>query len=69
MIKYRPSRDAKHIDIRTCFIMDNQLKGLLEVEYVPANEQKADHLTKPMKPAAARKAIKEIVWAKGECYE
>ena len=69
MIKNRPARQAKHIDIRCCFIIDAQLKGMLDVKYVRADEQKADFLTKPMKPNMARRALAEIVGSNGECCE
>ena len=69
MLKNRPSKDAKHIDIRYHFIMDRYLKGFLDVNYVPSKDQKADYLTKALKPAAAKLALANMVGVKGECYE
>ena len=69
MYNNRPSNDAKHIDIRYHFVKDQLLKGRLEVNYVKSEDQKADYLTKALKPSAAKLALSQIVGVKGECCE
>ena len=69
MFNNRPSHDAKHIDIRYHFVKDNLLKGLVDVKYIPSKDQIADHLTKALKPAAAKLALEHLVGIKGECCE
>ena len=67
MFHNRPSNDAKHIDIRFHFVMNNMLRGLLDVKYVPSEDQFADYLTKALKPSHAKLALTRIVDVKGEC--
>ena len=69
MFNNRPSNDAKHIDIRYHFVKDQMRKDLLELKYVKSADQKADYLTKALKPAAAKMALSQIVEVKGECCE
>lgn len=61
MLKNRPSKCAKHIDIRKNFILDNELKGKMNIQYVPSNEQLADHLTKRMSTTATKRALDQLV--------
>lgn len=61
MLKNRPSKSAKHIDIRRNFILDSRLKERMTVQYTPSTEQLADYLTKRMAPAAAKLALERLV--------
>jgi len=40
---------AKHIDIRYHFVRECYEKGVLELEYIPSNDNYADIFTKPPK--------------------
>ncbi len=65
MLKNRPQKDAKHIDVRKHFILENHLRKRMDVEYVPAAGQKADYLTKAMSPVTARKAQETLLGSRG----
>ena len=39
---------SKHIDIRYHFIRDMVQKGVVELQYIPTDDQTADVLTKPL---------------------
>ena len=49
---------TKHIDTRYHYIRDLHAAGLVELEYVPAPEQAADILTKPLGIAKHLEAVK-----------
>ncbi|KAH9404346.1 hypothetical protein TYRP_000167 [Tyrophagus putrescentiae] len=65
MLKNRPQKDAKHIDVRKHFILENHLRKRMDVEYVPAANQKADYLTKAMSPVTAKKAQETLLGSRG----
>ncbi|KAH9398166.1 hypothetical protein TYRP_019174 [Tyrophagus putrescentiae] len=65
MLKNRPQKDAKHIDVRKHFILENHLRKRMDVEYVPAVDQRADYLTKAMSPTTARKAQEALLGSRG----
>lgn len=45
-----PSGRAKHIDIRVHFIRELVAKSVLDVVYIPSEDNDADVLTKPLGP-------------------
>ncbi|KAH9390919.1 hypothetical protein TYRP_006506 [Tyrophagus putrescentiae] len=65
MLKNRPQKDAKHIDVRKHFILENHLRRRMDVEYVPAVDQRADYLTKAMSPTTTRKAQEALLGSRG----
>src|SRR5208282_84200 len=55
-------RRAKHIDIRYHFIRDHLLRGTVEINYIPSEQQPADFLTKAL-PASKHNAGFAIIAA------
>ena len=56
-----PSTRAKHIDVRMQFIRELVKKSLVDVVYVPSEENDADMLTKPLGPATLHEIRKRIL--------
>lgn len=52
---------SKHIDIQFHFIRNRYMRGEIDVEFVPTDEQKADMLTKALAGPALGRAVAEFL--------
>ena len=53
-------RRAKHIDIRYHFIRDHLLRGTVEINYIPSEQQPADFLTKALPASKHNACVKAL---------